>query len=86
MKSQRKSWERERLKRRIRTVCAALCAVAASAGLAGCGLYDRLTGTGGGTSSTPGFATTVVIGDSLSAGFQNGSLLDSQQPHGWAAW
>jgi lysophospholipase L1-like esterase len=27
----------------------------------------------------------VVIGDSLSAGFQNGSLLDRQQMHGWAA-
>jgi phospholipase/lecithinase/hemolysin len=37
------------------------------------------------SSATPGFETTVVIGDSLSAGFQNGSLLDSQQPNGWAA-
>jgi hypothetical protein len=27
----------------------------------------------------------VVVGDSLSAGFQNDSLLDTQQPHGWAA-
>ena len=27
----------------------------------------------------------VVVGDSLSAGFQNGSLLDSQQPHGYAS-
>ncbi len=27
----------------------------------------------------------VVVGDSLSAGFQSGSLLDSAQPHGWAA-
>src|SRR5713226_2837326 len=26
----------------------------------------------------------VVVGDSLSAGFQNGSLLDSQQVHGYA--
>ena len=26
----------------------------------------------------------VVVGDSLSAGFQNGSLLDTQQPHGYA--
>ncbi len=30
------------------------------------------------------FATTVFLGDSLTAGFQNGSLLDTQQPHGWA--
>jgi hypothetical protein len=85
MESQGRSLERENLKRWIRAVSLALCAVAASAGLAGCGIYDSLTGTGGGTSSTPGFATTVVIGDSLSAGFQNGSLLDSQQPNGWAS-
>jgi len=29
------------------------------------------------------FTTTVFLGDSLSAGYQNGSLLDSQQVHGW---
>jgi lysophospholipase L1-like esterase len=85
MESQATSLERESLKRRIRAVSVVLCAVAASAGLAGCELYNSLTGTGGTTSSTPGFATTVVIGDSLSAGFQNGSLLDSQQPNGWAS-
>jgi len=27
----------------------------------------------------------IVVGDSLSAGFQNDSLLDTQQPHGWAS-
>lgn len=32
-----------------------------------------------------GVVPMVVIGDSLSAGFENGSLLDSQQPHGWAS-
>jgi len=35
--------------------------------------------------STPDFSNTVFIGDSLSAGFQNGSLLDTQQPNGWAS-
>ncbi len=85
MESQGRSSERENLKRRIRAISVALCAAAAFVGLAGCALYDRLTGTGGTTSSTPGFATTVVIGDSLSAGYQNGSLLDSQQPNGWAS-
>jgi len=85
MESQRRILQCESLKRRIRRVSLALCAVVASAGLAGCELYNSLTGTGGTTSSTPGFATTVVIGDSLSAGFQNGSLLDSQQPNGWAS-
>lgn len=58
----------------------AVVAVAASAVL-GCGSGSSSTGK----SATPGFDTTVVIGDSLSAGFQNGSLLDSQQPNGWAS-
>jgi lysophospholipase L1-like esterase len=85
MKSQERSLKRERLRKRVSAVSVALCAAVVSAGLAGCQLYNSLTGTGGTTSSTPGFTTTVVIGDSLSAGFQNGSLLDSQQPNGWAS-
>ncbi len=28
-------------------------------------------------------SSVLVLGDSASSGFQNGSLLDSQQPHGW---
>ena len=52
----------------------------------GCGIFnggnDNNTPPGG---AAPSFATTVVIGDSLSAGFQNGSLLDTQQPNGWAS-
>jgi len=62
---------------RIVLVCASLAAVVM--GLPGCGSSSKPT------SNTPGFETTVVIGDSLSAGFQNGSLLDSQQPNGWAS-
>jgi lysophospholipase L1-like esterase len=30
------------------------------------------------------FSTTVFLGDSLTAGYQSGSLLDTQQIHGWA--
>ncbi len=30
------------------------------------------------------FTNTVFLGDSLTAGYQSGSLLDSQQVHGWA--
>lgn len=59
-------------------------------------LCATLLACGGGSSKTsapaptppppaPSFANTVFIGDSLAAGFQNGSLLDTQQPHGWAA-
>jgi lysophospholipase L1-like esterase len=64
---------------RLLLVSAALATVVA--GLLGCGSSSSSNGA----SATPGFATTVVIGDSLSAGFQNGSLLDSQQPNGWAS-
>jgi GDSL-like Lipase/Acylhydrolase len=56
--------------------------------LSGCGIVnsiEKTTGIGGGGAGSPSFATTVVIGDSLSAGFQNGSLLDLQQPNGWAS-
>ena len=52
---------------------------AVAAGVLGCGSSSSPK------SNTPGFETTVVIGDSLSAGFQNGSLLDSQQPNGFAS-
>lgn len=30
------------------------------------------------------FSTTVFLGDSLTAGYQSSSLLDTQQVHGWA--
>lgn len=41
--------------------------------------------SGGTHSSNAGnFSGTVFIGDSLTAGFQNGSLLDTQQPNGYA--
>jgi hypothetical protein len=73
------------IKNAIRVLTLALCAAAASAGLEGCGISTGSSGSGGTTTSTPSFATTIVIGDSLSAGFQNGSLLDTQQPNGWAS-
>jgi lysophospholipase L1-like esterase len=66
-----------RFDQRLVLACAALAAVAA--GVLGCGSSSSPK------SNTPGFETTVVIGDSLSAGFQNGSLLDSQQPNGFAS-
>jgi lysophospholipase L1-like esterase len=56
------------------------------AGPSGCGFLDNNGNNNSGSGGTQtSFATTVVIGDSLSAGFQNGSLLDSQQPNGWAS-
>ncbi len=55
-----------------------------AAALAVAAVLGCSSGSSKGKSATPGFETTVVIGDSLSAGFQNGSLLDTQQPNGWA--
>jgi lysophospholipase L1-like esterase len=68
-----------RLPRNLLIASAALAVVVA--GAVGCGSDSSSQGK----SATPGFETTVVIGDSLAAGFQNGSLLDSQQPNGWAS-
>ncbi len=54
-------------------------------GAAGCGSGTKAAAPAPAPAATPDFSNTVVIGDSLSAGFQNGSLLDSQQPNGWAS-
>ncbi len=65
-----------------------LFSAASSVGIAtllACGGHSTPPVTPPPSTSTPNFATTVFIGDSLTAGFQNGSLLDTQQPHGYAA-
>ncbi len=36
------------------------------------------------TSNAGNFTTTVFLGDSLTAGYQSGSLLDTAEVHGWA--
>lgn len=53
----------------------------------GCSWFDSTPHNPGSGSApaTPSFTKMVVIGDSLSAGYQNGSLLDTQQPNGWAS-
>ena len=70
--------------RRLLAFLASVCVMLAA--LTGCGSSKGSNASGGGgATGAPNFTTTVVVGDSLSAGFQNGSLLDSQQPHGWAS-
>ena len=64
--------------RRLLFAISALAALVA--GVLGCSSNSSHVNNAGGTAN---FNTVVVIGDSLSAGFQSGSLLDSQQPHGW---
>jgi lysophospholipase L1-like esterase len=75
-------WGFKEFWRRRLVVGAALACLTAAVG---CGFFNGGGNNSGGSSTTPSFATTVVIGDSLSAGFQNGSLLDTQQPNGWAS-
>jgi lysophospholipase L1-like esterase len=53
------------------------CATALVA--SGCGSSSKSA-----TQNAGNFSTTVFIGDSLTAGYQNGSLLDTQQPNGYA--
>lgn len=52
----------------------------------GCG--DKLSNpvlSGSPSENAGNFSNVVFLGDSLTAGFQNGSLLDSQQPNGYAS-
>jgi len=64
-----------------------LLAVAISAAIVGCGSNssDPLAEVKAAQAKNVGnFTTTVFLGDSLTAGYQNSSLLDTQQVHGWA--
>jgi lysophospholipase L1-like esterase len=54
------------------------CATALVA--SGCGSSSSKTAS----QNAGNFSTTVFIGDSLTAGYQNGSLLDTEQPNGYA--
>lgn len=54
--------------------------------LAGATAYTATgTGPGPGAEPPPDWSRLVVVGDSLSAGVQNFSLLDTQQPNGYAS-
>ena len=67
-------------------VTLALAATTLLASTAGCGWFSSGGNSGGGTGTTTGpFTNVVFVGDSLTAGFQNGSLLDTQQPNGFAS-
>lgn len=56
-----------------------LLACAVTLGVSGCGSSPMTPSQNAGN-----FKTTVFLGDSLTAGYQNGSLLDTQQPNGYA--
>ena len=65
------------MSRKLRTAASASSALALLALLSACGA-PVFGGSGP-------FARVVFLGDSLTAGYQNGSLLDSQQVNGYAA-
>ncbi len=66
-------------------VCSAAAVFAAAllVGMGGCS-DSNSGGTTTGSKNAGNFTTTVFLGDSLTAGFQSGSLLDTAQVHGWA--
>jgi hypothetical protein len=70
----------ERSLSRLATLAASSLCLALA--LSGCGSGHSYSSSAGGTTN---FTSVVWIGDSLTAGYQNGSLLDSQQVHGYAA-
>jgi lysophospholipase L1-like esterase len=59
---------------------------AALLGLASCSSGSSSSATTQTHTAIPGgnFTTTVFLGDSLTAGYQSGSLLDTAEVHGWA--
>jgi lysophospholipase L1-like esterase len=78
-------------RRSLRRATAPLALTAASAALLG--LASCSSGSSSSTTTTPtpaqtanagNFSTTVFLGDSLTAGYQSGSLLDTAEVHGWA--
>jgi lysophospholipase L1-like esterase len=68
----------------IKRFVSILPAFALSMLLSGCAnQLHTPTLTGSPSANAGNFSKVVFAGDSLSAGFQSGSLLDSQQPNGW---
>ncbi len=59
----------------------ALTSFAILLALTGCAAPGNYSNSAGGSTN---FASVVFMGDSLTAGYQNGSLLDVQQPNGYA--
>ncbi len=59
-------------------------ALVALLALAGCGGRSSTQLQSAGQKNAGNFSETIFVGDSLTAGYQSGSLLDTQQIHGWA--
>jgi lysophospholipase L1-like esterase len=73
--------------RSVSSIYSVLLAAAVGFSLAGCsgGSSNPLAPVQAAQAKNVGnFSNTVFLGDSLTAGFQSGSLLDTAQVHGWA--
>ena len=70
--------------RNLRTPIAILASAFTCLNLTGCGLFGSGNNNPVVNPASNPYANVVFIGDSLTAGFQNGSLLDTQQPNGFA--
>ncbi|MDR3734338.1 MAG: SGNH/GDSL hydrolase family protein [Acidobacteriaceae bacterium] len=62
----------------------AIAAVSASSILLATGCTNGTAFVYSSTQNAGNFSNTIFIGDSLTAGYQNGSLCDKFQPNGWA--
>ena len=77
------------MKMNLRSVCLAITTLALGGlglGLTGCssGSSNPLASIQAAQAKNAGnFSKTVFLGDSLTAGYQSGSLVDTQQVHGW---
>lgn len=70
----------KKMKKTIVLLVALTCVAGATLGQNG----NSNGNTNNSKGNSPRLGSIVVIGDSLSAGFQNGTLLDCQQPNGYA--
>ena len=73
--------------RSVSHLCGTLLAASVGLSLAGCssGSSNPLAPIQAAQAKNAGnFSNTIFLGDSLTAGFQSGSLLDTLQVHGWA--
>jgi lysophospholipase L1-like esterase len=73
--------------RSVTLVCSSFLAVTIGLSLAGCnsGSSNPLAAIQAAQAKNVGnFSNTIFLGDSLTAGYQSGSLLDTAQVHGWA--
>lgn len=80
-------WNADSARRLSRLVLGAAVGLSGVLGLSGCysGSSNPLASNQAAQAKNAGnFTTAVFLGDSLTAGYQSGSLLDTQQVHGWA--